>query len=72
MGQETYLIDRGNQDGKQLIPINGKALRTECLMKIGNPKKRRTFKDKLDVKTQTSFIRVTGESPDLGCRPTNP
>ena len=36
------------------------------------PKRRRTFKDKLDVKTQTSFIRVTGESPDLGCRPTNP
>ena len=36
------------------------------------PKKRRTFEDKLDVKTQTSFIRVTGESPDLGCRPTNP
>ena len=24
------------------------------------------------VKTQTSFIRVTGENPDLGCRPTNP
>ena len=34
--------------------------------------KERTFKEKLDVKTQTSFIRVTGESPDLGCRPTNP
>ena len=34
--------------------------------------KERTFKEKLDIKTQTSSIRVTGESPDLGCRPTNP
>ena len=34
--------------------------------------KERTFKEKLYIKTQTSFIRVAGESPDLGCRPTNP
>ena len=32
------MIDGGKQDGKQLIPINGKALRIECLMKRGNPK----------------------------------
>ena len=34
--------------------------------------KERTFKEKLDVKTQTVFARITNESPDLGCRPTNP
>ena len=34
--------------------------------------KERTFKDKLDVKTQTVFARITNESSDLGCRPTNP
>ena len=39
MEEETYLIDGGKQGGKQLIPIIGKALRTECLMKIGNLKK---------------------------------
>ena len=34
------MIDGGKQDGKQLIQIMvGKALRTECLMKIGNLKK---------------------------------
>ena len=36
------------------------------------PKRRRPFKEKLDIKTQTSFIRVNNESPDLGCRPNNP
>ena len=40
MEEETCLIDGGKQDSKQLIPIMvGKALRTECLMKIGNLKK---------------------------------
>ena len=38
------MLDGGNQDGKQLIPINGKALRIECLMKIGNPKKEEPLK----------------------------
>ena len=51
---------------------NWKGIKNRVSYEDRKPKKRRTFKDKLDVKTQTSFIRVTGESPDLGCRPTNP
>ena len=39
MEEETCLIDGGKQDGKQLIPIIGKPLSTEFLMKIGNLKK---------------------------------
>ena len=44
MDEEIYLIDGEKQGGKQLIPIIGKALRTECLMKIENPKKEEHLK----------------------------
>ena len=50
---------------------NWKGIKNRVSYEERKPKER-TFKEKLDVKTQTSFIRVTGESPDLGCRPTNP
>ena len=50
---------------------NWKGIKNRVPYKDRKPKER-TFKEKLDLKTQTSFIRVTGESPDLGCRPTNP
>ena len=51
---------------------NWKGIKNRVPYEDRKPKKRRTFIDKLDVKTQTSFIRVTGESPDLGCLPINP
>ena len=51
---------------------NWKGIKNRVPYEERKPKGRRTFKEKLDLKTQTSFIRVTGESPDLGCRPTNP
>ena len=34
--------------------------------------KDKSFKQKMDLKTETSFIKMTCESPDLGCRPTDP
>ena len=53
--------------------MNGKTTYTDNLKGIKNrvsyedkKPKERTFKEKLEVKTETSFIRVTGESPDLG------
>tara|TARA_B100000886_G_scaffold8441_1_gene5427 strand:+ start:167 stop:313 length:147 start_codon:yes stop_codon:yes gene_type:complete len=36
--------DGGKQDIKKHIQIIGKALRIECLMKIGNPKKEEPLK----------------------------
>ena len=51
---------------------NWKGIKNKVPYEDRKPKKRRTCKEKLDIKTQTSFIRVNNESPDLGCRPNNP
>tara|TARA_B100001989_G_C24303899_1_gene347120 strand:+ start:135 stop:602 length:468 start_codon:yes stop_codon:yes gene_type:complete len=51
---------------------NWKGIKNRVPYEDRKPKRRRTFKEKLDVKTQTVFARITNESPDLDFRPTNP